>query len=259
MNALTVCVGQAYTDLLAITLPRNARHFEKTLVVTSLTDVRTVALVESMPDFPRRIQYFKTDAFTRYGATLNKGLALEESFDVLGRKGWMCVWDADVIVPRLMSWPLRPNKEVLYSAPRRILHDPKQWHPGLDWNTVPIVPESRPTTFPGYFHLFHADAQALKEPGLPWYDVTFSHAGGGDGFFQSRWPKDRKALMPVPLLHLGPRDTNWFGLSEEGLAENVRYRCARGWVRGVPADPTYQERVAVPGYEAREWVHAPGE
>lgn len=257
MNSLTVCVG--YSDLLAITLPRNTRHFARTLVVTSREDTKTVALVESMPDFPRRIQYFKTDAFTRHEATFNKGLALEEAFDVVGRHDWLCVWDADTLMPNFPTY-LRPaNKEFLYSAPRRILHDPKQWSPVLDWNTVPIVYESRPTTFPGYFHLFHADAQVLKEPGEPWYDVCYSHAGGGDGFFQSRWPKGRKVRLPDPVLHLGPRDTHWFGLTEEALMENVRYRRAKGWVRGVPADPAYQERVRVPGYTPREWVYRPGE
>lgn len=284
MNSITVCVG--YSDLLAITLPRNARHFARTLVVTSREDARTVALVESLPDFPRRIQYFKTDAFTRHGATFNKGLAIEEAFDVVGRHNWICVWDADTLLP---SFPLKiglPNKEFLYSAARRILHDPKQWSPALDWDTVPVIPESRPTTFPGYFHLFHADAQALKRskrfeeeemayPGecvldgytpprefvddLPWYDVTFKHAGGGDGFFQSRWPKDRKVRLPDPVMHLGPRDTNWFGTTDWARDQMIRYRIAKGWVRGVQSDPTYQERVSVPGHEPRNWVYAPGE
>ncbi len=262
MNSLTVCVG--YSDLLAITLPRNARHFDCTLVVTSPEDSRTVALVESLQhSSPRHIQYFKTDAFTRYGATFNKGLAVEEGFDVLGREGWMCVWDADTLLP---TYPMRlelrlHNKEFLYSAYRRILHDPKLWTPVLDWSTVPIVYESRPTTFPGYFHLFHADAQALKEPSEPWYDVTFSHAGGGDGFFQSRWSKDQKVRLPDPVLHLGPRDTNWFGTTPEAHDQMIRYRISKGWVRGVAAEsvPNFQERVKVPGYEPREWVYKPGE
>lgn len=257
MNSLTVCVGQAYTDLLAITLPRNARHFEKTLVVTSPEDKNTIALASSVP----RVEVFATEAFYRYGATFNKGLALEWAFDYLRRDGWMCVWDSDTLLP---TFPKRMhisnlNKEFLYSAHRRILQNPKLWEPTLDWNEVPIVYESRPTTFPGYFHLFHADAQALKEPCLPWMDVTFKHAGGGDGFFQSRWPKDRKVRLPDPVLHLGPRDTHWFGASEEAMAEMVRYRRAKGWVRGIPPDPTYRECVVVPGCEARKWVFKPGE
>lgn len=259
MNSLTVCVG--YSDLLAITLPRNARHFHCTLVVTSPGDSRTIELVESLQRTmsPQHVQYFKTDAFTRHGATFNKGLAIEEAFDVLGRSGWMCVWDADTLLPTFPRFLKVLTRGILYSAARRILHDPKEWHPTLDWNSVPIVADTRPTTFPGYYHIFHAEDEALKTPSFPWYDVTFKHAGGGDGFFQSRWPKDKKVRLPDPVLHLGPRDTNWFGLSEEALMENDRYRRAKGWVRGVPPDYSYQERVNVPGYEARNWVYAPGE
>lgn len=253
MNSLTVCVGQAYTDLLAITLPRNARHFERTLVVTSPEDEKTIALAESVPN----VEVFATEAFYRYGATLNKGLALEWAFDYIRRHGWMCVWDADTILSDFDKG-LCLDKKFLYSARRRILHDPKRWHPSLDWSEVPIILESRPTTFPGYFHLFHADAPALFYPGPPWYDVTFKHAGGGDGFFQSRWPKDRKVLLPYPVLHLGPRDSNWFGTSEAAREENARYRRSKGWVRGAVPEP-YQERVSVPGYEPREWVFKPGE
>jgi hypothetical protein len=258
MKAITVCVG--YSDLLAITLPRNARHFEEVLVVTSPWDTKTQLVAADT----RNAKITLTDAFTRYGAVFNKGLAVEEGFDRLGRHDqWICTFDADTILPEILGVPLSSRTtwldgEILYSMPRRILENPKDWSPSFDWNRAPIYSESRRTTFPGYFHLFHTGALALKEPGLPWYDVTFKHAGGGDGFFQSRWPKEFKKMLPGSVLHLGPRDTNWFGTTEEGRAENARYRRAKGWVRGVPADPSYDERVSVPGHTAREWVHRPG-
>ena len=45
----------------------------------------------------------------------------------------------------------------------------------------------------------------------PWYDVDFTHAGGGDHHFQNHWSWGQKRMLPFNVLHLGPRDNNWFG------------------------------------------------
>ena len=248
IKGIVVCVG--YDDLLTLTLPRNLKHLSSCLVVTSKTDQRTRDLVKSVG-----CELYQTDAFTRHGARFNKGLALEEGFDVLGRSGWIMVWDADVILP---SPTLAPMGDLqvgkLYSARRHILTEPKQWSEHLNWSKVHIHNDK---LFPGYFHLFNADDPVLVQ--RPWYDVTFSHAGGGDGYFQSRWKPEDKIRFPWNVMHLGPIDTNWHGRAtdrtdgqpvdgqQESKAMQDVYVRAKGWVRGGIRRPV-QEHVEVPGY-----------
>jgi hypothetical protein len=229
-RGITVCVH--YDDLLAITLPRNARHLTEIVVVTTTDDYKTHAIVEQVPN----ARCFKTDAFYRFGAKFAKGLAWEEGVENLGREGWILGFDADTLFPE--SMPLDPVKGTLYTPIRRLLDDPTKWHPDLDWSTCPI---SNDRHFPGYFQLFHADDHALTEQ--PWMDISFSHAGGGDGYFQSRWHPSRKVRPNFELLHLGPRDTNWQGrvsprldgLTPEKAAENKaemeRFLHYKGWNR----------------------------
>ena len=66
---LSICVD--FADILALTLPRNARHFKNILVVTSPDDHATADVVKSV----KNASLFTTDAFYRDGAVFNKGLA----------------------------------------------------------------------------------------------------------------------------------------------------------------------------------------
>lgn len=202
IKGITVCVD--YDDLLAITLPRNMRHLTECVVVTTPEDVRTQRLVESVPDARCHV----TDAFTRNGERFNKGAAIEEAFDSLGRNGWILVHDADTLLPdRLAVESVKPTK--LYGARRAILDDPSRWRPGFKWDSLPVSGE---TGTPGYFQLFHADAMSRFKQ---WYGVESDHAGIGDAVFAMKFP-DREWLNSK-VLHLGPRDVNWFGRASARL------------------------------------------
>src|SRR6202041_2773972 len=67
---------------------------------------------------------FTTDSFYANGAHFNKFLALEECFHCIGRIGWNCLLDADVLIPKAASWDfLQPcNTDTLY-APVRHMYD----------------------------------------------------------------------------------------------------------------------------------------
>lgn len=207
MKGLVVSVG--YDDLLGITLPRNARHLTDILVVTAPGDERTQAVVKTVPS----ARCFVTDAFYRDGAKFNKGAAVEAAFDVLGRDGWTLIWDADVLLPDSPDWrecdPAR-----LYGAKRRLLNDPKQWHPGFkDWKSLPLSPEYG---WPGYFQLFHGSAPRLRTK-RPWYATHSPHAAIGDKYFHDHWPTEEKGWLGFEVLHLGPRDVNWHGRASPRL------------------------------------------
>src|SRR4051794_22383804 len=122
MNAIIVSVD--YTDLLSITLPWNRHHFNRVYIVTSIKDLPNIAPVAEA----NQCFVYATDSFYRNGATFNKWLALEEGLDRLGRNGFICVMDADVVWPKdLKGW--QPEKGYLYSPLRHMHEDLRQRFP----------------------------------------------------------------------------------------------------------------------------------
>jgi hypothetical protein len=255
IRALTVCVG--YDDLLRVTLPTVLPHVQELLVITSPADTRTTALTVSHG----RVRVHQTDAFYRGGAKFNKGLAIEEGFDALGRDGWILVLDADIVLPpdtseRLGECGLTPGR--LYTPRRRILDDPTRyplWSDHTRWRGLPLRREDH--GFYGYFQLFHAADPVLAR--RPWYGVNWTHAGHCDNEFQRKWDRRDKHRPAFEVLHLGRCDTNWFGrvsgridgapADPEATARRElqeRLRRKYGWGRGRTGEPL-QERVGGEG------------
>jgi hypothetical protein len=240
IRLLTVCVD--YDDLLRLTLWANARHATECWVVTTPADDATRAVCASVPS----CRVLETDAFYRGGAKFNKGAAVEECFDAMGRTGWIAIVDADIVLPDVL--PLEGLRtDTLYSAPRRFLDDPSQYRPGTDWSRLPLGDDR---SYPGYLHLFHADAPCLRA--RPWYDTRYTHAGGCDARFETLFgPKKHK--LPFEVLHLGPRDVNWMGRvsmrsdsapipeAADRRADMEAFRAAKGW--GRPRSGTFDEIV----------------
>jgi hypothetical protein len=205
IKSITVCVG--FDDLLAVTLPNNKSEFEKTLIVTSPTDERTKQICRH-----HQIEYFETDAFYRNGATFNKGLALEEGLDKLGRKGWICIWDSDIVMPNIQNFLPELAVGKLYNPRRRIVKDISNWNLALNWNQYPIHGEGE---FAGYFQLFSSEDPVLKT--TPWYSVDWKHAGGCDSDFQRKWDHSNKIRLDFDVLHLGEDGVNWHGRASRRL------------------------------------------
>lgn len=251
IRALTVSVG--YGEILAITLPRNMRHFTEAVVVTSPDDSQTQDAAMGVPG----VRVFVTDAFTRPGSNgvvprFNKGLAVEEALDFMGREGWLAIVDADILLPDSIPFG-QLQIGYLHGMRRRILQDPLRWRPTLDWRNCPVHRDGGPV---GFFQCFHCDDQVIKG-GRPWYDVSFPHAGGGDARFMRHWPRSRWRILPCDALHLGPVDANWFGTDQEGRDLMAKFVRQNGWRRALHlhSDEAAQRageipgRVEVPGYE----------
>jgi hypothetical protein len=243
INAVTTCCG--YDDLLAITLPRNLRHVASVTVVTSPEDTKTQELSRRF----ERVRCHVTDAFTRHSAKFNKGLALELAMQAM--TGWILIIDADTLLPDDFRIPyLHPS--CIYGCRRRILDDPREYRDGLNWQRYPVC---RDRDIYGYFQLFNSECPYIHE--RPWYDVHFTHAGGCDAYFVSRFPADRKVWLPQRVLHLGPRDRNWFGRCTERLDvepvtqtqdEMEALLRSKGWHRPRTEEPI-NDRIQVPGYK----------
>jgi hypothetical protein len=224
------------------------RHLTKCLVVTSPDDERTREIATSVPG----VKVFETDAFTRHGARFNKGLAMEEGFRAMGREGWIWIFDADILFPDSIPLHLlKPGK--LHGARRRILKDPTKWTPDLNWRECELSRDGGPI---GFTQIFHADDPAIKDR-PQWYDVSFTHAGGGDAYMLTHWPKNNRVVLPMEVLHLGPTDLNWFGTSAEGRDMMAKFVTENGWHRAmknfthdaVARSGEIAQRVSVPGYE----------
>lgn len=212
MRAFMVAVD--YDDLVAVTIPYNRHHFDEVWVVTSHQnyDGGQHELRRICAD--NRIKVYVTDAFYRDGAVFNKWAALERCLDYAGRKGWMCLMDADVLWPKDATFVKFPGN--LYTPRRRMapwpipgpLIDPTRPIPAEDhWVLYPLHPQQR--EFAGYTQIFHADDPALGPP--PWHQTDWKHAGGADSFFQAKWPEERKVRPPFDVLHLGDAGANWCG------------------------------------------------
>jgi hypothetical protein len=221
-------------------------------VVTSPEDEETQAVARSVPG----VRLHVTDGFTRHGAHFNKGLCVETCLDEMGRAGWLAIWDADCLWPD--SVPLeRLVHGHLHGATRRILEDPSKWHPGLNWNVAPPSRDGGPI---GFTQIFAADDPVLQ--GKPyWYDPTFAHAGGGDARFIEHWPKAKHVILPMEVLHLGPKDSHWFGTDPAAKDMMAAFVTRNGWTRAaakftpeqVARAPAFVERVDVPGYAKSEY------
>jgi len=209
IKAIVVCVG--YDDFLRLTISRILQHVAKLVVVTTPTDLRTQALCQQ---YPEKVTVYATEAFYADGASFNKGRALEEGFDVLGRTGWILILDADILLPERIP-PLLLQPGMLYTPARRILSavDGLVTTPTVDPATLPLRVEYG--NF-GYFQLFRADDPVLNV-NRPWYQTDWVHAGGADSVFEKRWPKEKKARMPFEVIHLGDPDQNWYGRTRRRL------------------------------------------
>lgn len=247
-------VSVDYSDLLAITLPANMQHLSECLVITAPHDVATQELAKSIPN----VRLYVTDEFTRDGAMFNKGRSIESGFSVLGRHGQILIWDADILFPDRMLdliedyGPLR--QDILYGCPRRMVDNPLAWDPARPWKVYPVGPDNNRVI--GYFQLFNAASRFLQT--RPWYDQRFTHAGGGDGYFERLTPRDHQVLLPFDVLHLGPKDANWFGRATPRLDGTIpersaeltslinRYHRFKGWCGYHPSGENFVETINNP-------------
>lgn len=217
MRAIIVCVD--YGDILAVTLPINRHHFEEVLVVTTPRDERT-----SLVALDNAAGILHTDAFYERGADFNKYLPLEMGLDLLGRDGWICLLDADIVWPREIPGEFVTGN--LYTPQRRMQLDA----------SVPPLPECRwgdlerwpRAEFCGYSQIFHASDPHLPPP--PWHQLDWKHAGGADTFFARLWPRTRRILTAWECLHLGMPGENWCGVGNKARLD--QYMAQRRRSRG---------------------------
>ena len=239
INAVTVSVD--FGDILALTLPYNRCHFNRFLVVTVPYDEQTIKVAEE-----NDCEVFTTGDFYNGGAEFAKYAGLEAAIaSWTGRNGWMCFLDADTVWPREGDWRERiaymPLQKGFLHGPFRHVKESLEGGipPEAQWSEYPRHPVH--SEFPGYTQIFHSEDEVLGP--LPWHEVDWRHAGGGDSFFQMKWPDDRRIRLAMPTLSLGPHGVNWCGRSSPYVDGSVHPEAAarknrvKAYIRGRPSGP----------------------
>jgi hypothetical protein len=247
LRAITVCVG--YEDLLEVTLPYNRHHFSEVHVVTDKKSAGKVAELVKLTDMDNGNYVWPTDLFYADGAVFNKWRALEWGLDQMGRHGWICNMDADVLWPKdvrvmeniegglIVSHEIESaivvKRGQLMAPLRRMCPWPILMGLGIDysseaaWNQFPIHRNVK--EWAGYSQVFHADDPHLGP--VPWHQIDWTHAGGADTIFQRKWPKEAKVRPAWQVLHLGTAGQNWFGratpMADGTIPEEAEMRLAR--------------------------------
>lgn len=218
MISIVVCVE--YDDLLAVTLPRNVRHFEQTYVITTPRDEATRAVIGRVPS----ARPFFTEAFYAHGDHFNKGRAIDDALQLFADThvwtGWCCHWDADILFPphyRIPGWAL--GTDCLYTpVARRGCKNPAEYRGQTDWQQWPVISQGRDFDA-GWCQIFHRLAPPLAT--RPFYPREWGHAGNSDTFFNDKWPCERQRLLPFEVLHLGEERANWHGRTTPKLDGTV--------------------------------------
>ncbi len=202
MRAVIVSVD--YADILAITLPYNRHHFEDVVVVTSTTDEQTAVTTVASD-----CHVVLTDEFYADGAKFNKFRAIEYALDVVGRSGWLCLLDADILLPKVLpqiDWKIGN----IYSPKRRMQPDiAAAIPPEAEWSKFAFGAPLDHYLFAGYTQIFHAADPVLQQ--YPWHRLNYDNASDGDTVFSRKWANKNKVRPAFDVLHLGQDTKNWCG------------------------------------------------
>ncbi len=183
MRAIIVSAG--FADVLAITLPYNSHHFSEVWIVTTPNSEDGKTARE------HGAHVFETDAFTDDGAIFNKWKAMEQCLTAMGRRGWMCHLDVDILWPKSVGVVEQLDGSLLIyktnEAPTLVLPDQlcsplrRMWDSWPDltvgimgnkttirgmlptedaWSKFPI--HNNVTEWAGYSQIFWADSLHLK-------------------------------------------------------------------------------------------------
>lgn len=214
---LGITVSVDFSDYLALTLPKNAPHFERTYVVTVPKDEKIEAICFQV----EHVGICETNTFYEHGAAFNKGAAINEVLERMYAAcpgSWVVLWDADILMPEHMDIG-DPKIGCLYSARRRECTDLIAVKPGVaaigaNWTEYPLATDLD-AEWGGWFQMFNLADPVLAEQ--PMYPVDWRHAGGSDTDFSKKWPAEKRIRLPFNVLHLGETRKNWCGRATRRL------------------------------------------
>jgi len=214
LEAVTVSVH--YADYLRHTV-RNARHFDRWIIVTVPEDTETISLCSK-----EGIECIITHRLHQDGAAFAKGKAINDGLDALTKRDWLLVLDSDVLLPEDFRQALEhanPDTQCLYGiAQRALARTPADLC--KDPAHLSVIHESLPCL--GFFQLFHASCAHR-------YPEASTNASFDDALFRALWPAARRRLLPMRCVHLGENRTNWLGRRNPRFGSRAHVSWA--WIR----------------------------
>ena len=205
VEAIVVAVG--YSDILAVTLPRNRQLFERILVGTTLEDTATQALCRQ-----HGADCVISSRAHFGGAQMNKGAVQNDVLRVAAKSGWLLFLDADIILPAALPATIDNispfDRSNLFWMPRQAAAAPADLTAFDQGKPLPVIRKPGKDVGLGYFHLCHAGAATWKaNPGM---SERFPTAAGVDLEFRNRW-RGRWQELPLSCVHVGTPGKNWRG------------------------------------------------
>jgi hypothetical protein len=232
-------------DQLAKTLPANAKHFDRLVVVTATHDTRSQRVARDCGT-----DLVVTDACYDGGDAFNKGRMLNAGLSTLDPRlsDWLLFHDADVFLPPTLGSDLRGlilNPGCLYYTRRHHLpHDVREpdWALVTDYDLLDPAGNHNPW---GYFQLVNVRAQAIRSRfstlDSRLFPDCFCSAGSIDNWLAVQWPHDKRVSLAdwagnrrFDVLHLwhGPFGERWNGARGH----------AAGWRFAGQSDVATQDR-----------------
>lgn len=122
-----------YSDMLALTLPLNKKHFDHIVVYTRRGDEETKAVCAR-----EGVECVETDLFNKGGSKFNRGAVYNEAFRAKVFKpglstldlGFWCILDSDIVLHDTFRADLETcqlDKELFYGARRYNVETYEQW------------------------------------------------------------------------------------------------------------------------------------
>lgn len=198
VSCVTVCVG--YAASLEQVIHKNHHQVDELVVVTSAEDVDTQDVVRACEG----VTLVVSNAWAEGGASFNKGAMINAGLRVLEKPDWVVLTDADCYLPadlREMTRSTVLNPGVLYGCTRR---DQGPGGPG------DVAVNKEPN---GFFQLFNRRAMAVRGSWPAVMSEKFCSAGSIDSWFQQQFPKDKRVMLPMTVMHIphGEFGANWNG------------------------------------------------
>lgn len=227
LECVIVCVN--YSDFLSQTIVHNRSHFNKMVVVTDLSDIKTKRVCDYY-----NVECIQTNAFYENGDTFNKAKGINAGMERLSKTDWVLHLDSDIVLPPLFRPildKLALDKSSIYGVDRYMCHSFEDWQDFL-MNPTPMhtgwvfVNPGIPN-FPlgyrisqyfgegyqpiGFFQLWNP-----KKSGIDKYPDEHGFADRTDVLFCKLWKPEKRRFIPdFCVIHLesenSPMSRNWYG------------------------------------------------
>lgn len=195
IDAITCCVGYPYAKQLEKNLPIWLDTLDSLTVITTPSDP-----IAEYKHSIGNLRIVTTDAFTKYGASFNKGAALCYAFRKADPIDWCLHFDCDIQPPQ--NWRKLAEKKMRKGC----------LHGCTRINTKGV--KDRHHFFPyGFFQLWHVEDKVTWK--WPLFETWHGHAGTYDTKFAEQWNLTKRIDLKFSVVHCGDLKRNWFGLGRD--------------------------------------------